>query len=237
MRNTLLFLAVILGLGVLFAAAQTHTFPALDTDPVSWTGAHSFAKQITSSLATGTAPFSIASTTQVTNLNAQLHGGLAAPASAIVGINDTQTLTAKTLTNPVASGLNMLSSNIVTGTLTLSANTSGIGGSGVAWSGTIPTINSGFGTSPSVTQPNDSIAFLVNVGTGGAATSGVINLGAVSNGWIVLCENTTTFSTTVFRTRQTATTATTATIGNFNSSAASAAWASGDVLACIATGH
>jgi hypothetical protein len=76
-----------------------------------------------------------------------------------------------------------------------------IGGSSAAWSGTIPTINSGFGTTPSITQPNDSIAFLVNVGTGGTATSGVINLGTASQGWIVFCEDTTTFSTTVFRTR------------------------------------
>jgi hypothetical protein len=51
-----------------------------------------------SSVATGTAPFSIASTTVVPNLDAQFHNGLLAPASAIVGISDAQTLTNKTLT-------------------------------------------------------------------------------------------------------------------------------------------
>jgi hypothetical protein len=52
--------------------------------------------QITSTVSTGTPPLVIASTTQVTNLNAQLHGGLAAPASAILGLTDTQAPTNKT---------------------------------------------------------------------------------------------------------------------------------------------
>lgn len=54
--------------------------------------------QITSTVATGTAPLVIASTTLVPNLNAQFHNGLTAPGSAIVGVSDTQTLTNKTLT-------------------------------------------------------------------------------------------------------------------------------------------
>lgn len=41
--------------------------------------------------------------------------------------------------------------------------------------GNIPTFNSGFGTSPSVIAGSSDSAFSVNVGTGGAATSGVIN--------------------------------------------------------------
>jgi hypothetical protein len=57
--------------------------------------------QIVSTVPTGTAPFSIASTTVVPNLNAQLHNGLTAPGSAIVGVSDTQTLTSKTLMAPV----------------------------------------------------------------------------------------------------------------------------------------
>lgn len=52
--------------------------------------------QLKSTVATGTAPLAITSTTVVPNLNAQLHGGLAAPASAIVGISDAQALTSKT---------------------------------------------------------------------------------------------------------------------------------------------
>jgi hypothetical protein len=40
--------------------------------------------------------------------------------------------------------------------------------------GTTPTISSGFGTSPAVTASGSNSLFQVNVGTGGAATSGVI---------------------------------------------------------------
>ena len=60
----------------------------------------SASSQISSSLATGTAPFSIASTTVVSNLNADLLDGKHAPAGAIVGTSDTQTMTNKTLTSP-----------------------------------------------------------------------------------------------------------------------------------------
>lgn len=63
----------------------------------TWTAPQSFAQQIISTVATGTAPFSIASTTVVPNLNAQLHGGLAAPASPILGLADTQSPTNKTI--------------------------------------------------------------------------------------------------------------------------------------------
>lgn len=55
---------------------------------------------IISTVSTGTAPFSIASTTVVPNLNSQLHNGLTAPASAIVGISDSQVLSNKTLSSP-----------------------------------------------------------------------------------------------------------------------------------------
>ncbi len=55
---------------------------------------------IISTVTTGTAPFTIASTTVVTNLNAQLHNGKTAPTGDIVGTTDTQTLSNKTLTTP-----------------------------------------------------------------------------------------------------------------------------------------
>ena len=61
----------------------------------------SASSQITSTLSTGTAPLVIASTTAVTNLNADLLDGQHAPSGTIVGTSDSQTLTNKTLTSPV----------------------------------------------------------------------------------------------------------------------------------------
>src|SRR5262252_8905481 len=100
MRKLVTALALVL-LAAFIAQPQTHTAAMLDLSNI-FTGSNTFAAisattvsasgQITSTVSTGTAPFSIASTTLVPNLDAQLHGGLTAPASAIVGINDTQTL-------------------------------------------------------------------------------------------------------------------------------------------------
>lgn len=83
------------------ASEQTLTLPCVanSTCPLGSLTVSSLtvSGQITSTVATGTAPFSIASTTVVPNLNAQLHNGLTAPSSAIVGISDSQTLTNKTI--------------------------------------------------------------------------------------------------------------------------------------------
>ena len=60
-------------------------------------GATTFTGQITSEVTTGTAPFSVASTTKVANLNADSLDGQTAPSGTIVGTSDSQTLTNKTL--------------------------------------------------------------------------------------------------------------------------------------------
>jgi hypothetical protein len=89
------------------------------SDALLWPGALSISGQFISTLATGTAPFSIASTTVVPNLNAQLHGGLTAPASAIVGISDTQALTNKTLTGASnGNSVNLLNAQANAGAIT-----------------------------------------------------------------------------------------------------------------------
>jgi hypothetical protein len=58
----------------------------------------------------------------------------------------------------------------------------------------LPTVASGFGTSPSVTAGSTPLAGSVNVGTGGSATSGVINFNgtAFPAAPFVVCMNTTT---------------------------------------------
>lgn len=104
-------------------------------------------------------------------------------------------------------------------------------------SATAPTISSGFGASPSIVASNGTAVFEINVGTGGAASSGVIGFPAATTGWRVSCDDLTTKSATVFVTKQTAVSTTTATVGNFNTSGAAAAWVASDHLLCSAAAY
>jgi len=81
-------------------AIQNTTIGALVPNTGAFTSV-SASSQITSTLATGTAPMVIASTTAVSNLNADLLDGQHAPSGTIVGTSDSQTLTNKTLTSPL----------------------------------------------------------------------------------------------------------------------------------------
>jgi len=98
---------------------------------------------------------------------------------------------------------------------------------------TAPTI-SGFGTSPSVTSSNGTLDVEINVGTGGTASTGTIVLPTIfSHKWHAFgCQDLTTFSTTVFMTRETASTNNSVTIGNFSSAAAVQPWAASDIISC-----
>jgi hypothetical protein len=92
------------------------------------------ANRITSTVKTGISPFTISSSTLVTNLNADFLRGKLAPSGNIVGTDDIQTLTNKTLTTPsVSNGISfngstsgtttLLSSSVASGTLILPAET------------------------------------------------------------------------------------------------------------------
>ena len=63
------------------------------------------ASRFVSTVTSGTAPLTVTSTTQVSNLNASLLAGKSAPAGDIVGTTDNQVLTNKTLTSPVISSI------------------------------------------------------------------------------------------------------------------------------------
>lgn len=98
-----------------------------------------------------------------------------------------------------------------------------------------PTIISGFGTSPSITGNGTSSAFIITVGTGGAASNGIIEFPvAAAHEWIVLVHNATTNTTTVFKTVSTPTTNRRCTLKNLSSALVETPWVAGDKLHCIA---
>jgi hypothetical protein len=107
------------------------------------------------------------------------------------------------------------------------------------YSGSAPTISSGFGTSPSIANNNGSGAFQVNVGTGGVATSGVISTPiTATTGWICAVNNlTAALGNRADNTVQTASSTTTITIQNqTKSTGAAVAWTASDIvnLLCLA---
>jgi len=95
---------------------------------------------------------------------------------------------------------------------------------------TAPTISSGFGTGASRTVSNGPLSFNINVGTGGAASTGVIGLPTASTGWTCSVTDITSKSAAVSSTQMTASTTNTATIGNFTDISTSGPWNAGDNL-------
>lgn len=92
-----------------------------------------------------------------------------------------------------------------------------------------PTISSGFGTTPSVTQNNGASSFSINVGTGGTATSGVIGLPPALHAWV--CTAADTGATPTGQTEQTATSTTTATLTNYSrTNGLAVAWTASEII-------
>lgn len=114
-----------------------------------------------------------------------------------------------------------------------SAKMAGLLFTNLADSATAPTISSGFGSSPSIPANNGTAAFTVNVGTGGAASSGVIGMPTATTGWSCNVTNQTAVAANRGdqRTVQTASTATTITVQNQTiSTGAALVWTASDVL-------
>lgn len=112
-------------------------------------------------------------------------------------------------------------------------------GANLAFSSTAPTVSSGFGTDAAVTA-GTSAAFRMNVGTGGAASAGVIGLPTAATGWDCSVEDLTATTANVAdrRTLQLSSSTTTATVENqVVSSGAASAWTAGDVLAVSCTAY
>lgn len=92
----------------------------------------------------------------------------------------------------------------------------------VTFSATLPTITSGFGTSPAITGISGSAAFRLTIGTGGVATTGVLGLTPTAQiGWACDVNDVTTANQT---TRVSAMTTSSVTIST------TVAWTASDVL-------
>ena len=107
-------------------------------------------------------------------------------------------------------------------------------GGNLVMSSTVPTIASGFGTSPTITGVNTA-AFKVVIGTGGAA-GGTITLPAAANGWVVQAFDVTA-GTTLFL-QQTGSTTTSFTVTSFSITTGLAAnMSAGDVILFMAMAY
>jgi hypothetical protein len=96
-----------------------------------------------------------------------------------------------------------------------------------------PTVTSGFGTSPTIPATSDvgPSSFILVIGTGGTASTGVLALGpGANNGWNCSATDLTTQSTTVFQTKETAYGVGAATLTNYGTDGATHAWTAGDNL-------
>jgi hypothetical protein len=94
---------------------------------------------------------------------------------------------------------------------------------------TAPTIISGFGAGASVTQNDGPSSFSINVGTGGAASSGVIGLPNAPHGWSCCVNDVTNPDTN--STVQTASTTNSVTVKNYSRTTGLAtAWPASDTL-------
>ena len=102
-----------------------------------------------------------------------------------------------------------------------------MGGTTIATSSTLPSVASGFGTSPTISATN-TLVFKIVVGTGGAA-SGTITLPTATNGWFGYAADVTSGSTLFLQ--LTASSATSVTFTSYSvTTGAAANMSAGDVI-------
>lgn len=135
------------------------------------------------------------------------------------------------------SGIVLIGSGLTTVTTPASGTTNWLNiENAIRASTTAPTVSSGFGTSPTIPAGTTSAGFQVNVGTGGAASSGVIAFAtAAPNGWACHAVDGTNAATA--NTVATPTSTTTMTLTNYSrTTGALTAWAASDVLTVACNG-
>jgi hypothetical protein len=116
---------------------------------------------------------------------------------------------------------------LVGGSLTLDGSLSGA--TALLYSQSAPTISSGFGSSPSVSENNGTASFSINVGTGGSASSGVVGLPTASHAWSCFASD--TGVTPTGQTEVTAGTTTSITLTNYSrTSGLATAWTASEII-------
>ncbi len=137
-------------------------------------------------------------------------------------------------TNETVIGYNAVGNG--SNTVTLGSSIAGLYvNSSLILSQTAPTISSGFGTSPSIPNANGTVAFTVNVGSGGSATTGTIGMPAAAHGWVVNCSDITTPASFVTSQSGAGNTASVPVANYSRTTGLAIAWTAGDVLACTAS--
>lgn len=172
-------------LGVASCAAQLN-------QANTWTASQSFSLPIISTVSTGTAPLTIASTTVVPNLNASSLNGKTAPNGTILGTTDTQAETNKTLTSPTVtnpsttgtdSGTETLSNKMLTSPVINGAST----GTGMAGTdSTLLTAGTVSGTGAALCTDANGGATTSGC-TPGGVTESTLSTGAFAVSWNVPC--------------------------------------------------
>lgn len=189
------------GLANSLATDDGTTFTYTGTGGVS-------APKLVSTVATGTAPLAVTSTTNVANLNASSLNGATFASPGSLGSSTPNSVNSTTILNQA----HML------------------------FNGAAPTIATGAGAT--IATNNGSGAFTINVGTGGLTSIVIaLSATSVLNGWICSANNRTSMSTTVFITKQTNSVLSTTqvTIGNFTTAGVSAAWNNNDLISLQCT--
>jgi hypothetical protein len=116
---------------------------------------------------------------------------------------------------------------LVGGSLTLDGSLSGA--TALLYSQSAPTISSGFGSSPSVSENNGTASFSINVGTGGSASSGVVGLPTASHAWSCFASD--TGVTPTGQTEVMAGTTTSITLTNYSrTSGLATAWTASEII-------
>lgn len=111
-------------------------------------------------------------------------------------------------------------------------------GANLTFSSTAPTVMSGFGTSPTVA--GTATSFVVDVGTGGVATDGVLSMPTATTGWNCSVNDLTSHvdNDGNQQTFQLSSTVSTVTVEHQNpSTGATVAWTAGDVLSFVCAAY